>query len=322
MSIHYKCLYFVLCFLIGRAALGADQFYLEPLNKKSNAKYEIREFLSQFALSRDLALNTDGVAQIETGNFLSLATSRKSQSRASQISEFSTELTNILDCGLQSKFYICFREDLKNILSDVDTEDFFLNLLYEMYQTIPNQRHFYLWEWTLKYYNYDVPKALKMIAVLFQDHRPLDEAVLVKNEMIKHYSTILQILISKDEDYRKYLHLYPKSVSEGKRAHYHFYTVGYLAIRLREKYGEHPLALVTPYVFNASYELYKKYGKSYSAFPKELSPDFNKFDIYLGYSAIQYFFNPLMMKSYAEFSQLAESDYREFMRQFYTDLSY
>jgi hypothetical protein len=232
--------------------------------------------------------------------------------------KFSNAMFTHFDCGMTPRGVVCFREELTDILNSNDGDNYLRALLlaFRAYDHSPKPldgSRFNVWNWTLKYFKGDQNKALKYMAVLFQDSKKNIGEVIQSdrdNKTTKNFE-LLQNYFEKRGDSFNFL---PEDVDGESEKAYHFYPIAYVATKMRDEFNQDKYASFLPVMFNIRYELFANHNYGKDIFQNKLSDyKMEEPDIYSGFQAYRYFIKNKRPESFSQFKQKTETDYGRYI---------
>lgn len=157
-----------------------------------------------------------------------------------------------------------FANETAEILESQDVRNFISETL-TFHQSHSGSNHIEnLWTWTLKFTGGDSKTALKWLAILFQDtdalaHIQFLYALYGQNQYREDIKKLAELNLALKTE--SVFSLFPVEISneplEHSRALYHFYVVGYLALKLGESQIPFRQSAAVPFIFNTTYEYFR-----------------------------------------------------------------
>jgi hypothetical protein len=166
---------------------------------------------------------------------------------------------------------VAFADELVFLMKDPFTEKFLKETYERVGEAMRHRTPFNLWSHTLKQMKGDSSKALWFLGVLLQDTSTATEHLEylrdrkppgVPDSAVEALSDLMDILQPEQlqkENFQTWLKLYPPMTPVGAEAHlnatvYHFYTLGYLSLRLKWANGKKRLATFIPFWIEVAYK--------------------------------------------------------------------
>ncbi len=185
------------------------------------------------------------------------------------------DTSNLIDLSPTTKTggaqAIAFSEELVQLMRDPFTKKFLEKLRDDASEAMQHHAEFDLWKHTLAQLNGDKSKALWFIGVLLQDtssavehveylrDRRHDGISIERIDLLEEVMDLFQPEQLEDEKFREWLTLYPAMVPVGSERSfnptvYHFYTLGYLSLRLKWRNANQKLAAFQPFWIEVAYK--------------------------------------------------------------------
>ncbi len=236
---------------------------------------------------------------------------------------------------------VAFSSELVKLMKDPFTVGYLETTKEAIGEAMQHHAPFDLWKHTLKFLKDDKSKALWFLGVLAQDTSSAVEHVEylrdrkppgVSASSVQSLSDLMDLLEPEqlsNEDYKSWLKLYPAMVPVGAEASfhpsvYHFYSLGYLSLRLKWRNANQKLAAFLPFWIEVAY---KFRGISPERWPLDPKPfDEKKFesqlqDIYTSYVATRWAAGlPAPKITRSEFTKRLAKNPSGFLKELYLNL--
>jgi hypothetical protein len=203
---------------------------------------------------------------------------------------------------------VAYAEELVALMKSPFTAQYLAATRNAVDEAIQHHAPFSLWDHTLRFMNGDRSQTLRYLGVLFQDTSSAEEHVEylkalrpsgVDNGSVELLSELMDLLQPEQlqkENFRDWLRLYPFLLPPGSENVfnpnlYHFYTLGYLSLRLKWRTANKKLAAFQPFWIEVAYKFRGISPERWPLDPKPFSQ--TKFesalrDIYAAYLATQW----------------------------------
>lgn len=154
-----------------------------------------------------------------------------------------------------------FPDALEQLARSQEIKDYLRAILSQAHQVIRNVRKLNLWEATFEKTGRDSSKALEWIALLFQDSSKTQASIsYLRTVLGEPYEETIDLLEEVNAVLKRNpqaVEYYPPFVQQQvhSKAYYHFYVIGYLALRLQKESAiSREMATFLPFMFNTLYE--------------------------------------------------------------------
>jgi hypothetical protein len=166
------------------------------------------------------------------------------------------------------------REYLSSDLFQVGQDPRTLEYLKQLEIRLKNPKKFNLWAFTERAVGMDKKFALKVMATIFQDRSYKTNKLTAKMDKLR--KSILKGVLKRMREGK--LKAYPAGVSPNKTGLYHFYSIGYMALKMNENGVPKKYAATLPFILNERYETIFNRSKNKKAFE----------DIFTAYAGVNF----------------------------------
>lgn len=214
---------------------------------------------------------------------------------------------------------VCFKSELEEILNSFEGQKYLkdLNAAFSDFYSSQKEGRFKVWNWTIEYFKGDQEKAVKYLAVLFQDYAH-DISTYIDTSAD---SSVKEDLKEAQANFHKRSYkfdLLPPGVEGEHQKAYHLYMTAHVAYQMKKDFPNNNIARFLPVVLNNRYEMLSLYNAngSLETLPKSIDKftDNSKNDMYLAIQGYRVFVNKSKPETFKEFSVKTNSDFKKYMR--------